>query len=127
MKTSFTQRILAVAVIVLLNVTNSFAHTGLIKFATKAPMEIRQINKNTVEITNNLISVNGEYYELEKSTDNKNFKTVTIIFPFDNTDNINTPVVLKDKVTTATTYYRLKCINNNSITYTQLKGITLAK
>jgi hypothetical protein len=89
------------------------AASGLEKSYLYSQIELKQIQKDVVQITGNLVSENGSYFLLEKSVNNTDFKTVSIIFAVTGEDHFYTPVVLKDKTITAKkVFYKVKEVRN---------------
>jgi predicted small secreted protein len=87
---------------------------------------LKQADKNKVVISCNLTASNTEYYEIERSADNKSFKTVCMVFPANANEAMRNSIDMKDKVSgQAVVYYRLKKVSGNDITYTEAKTITL--
>jgi hypothetical protein len=87
---------------------------------------LKQADKNKVVISCNLTASNTEYYEIERSADNKSFKTVCVVFPAATGETMRNSIDMKDKVSEQTVvYYRLKKVSGNDISYTEAKTITL--
>jgi hypothetical protein len=109
----------------------TFASTGrggVQKITLASNIELKQIGKNAIQITGSLICKETEYFELERSIDNKQFHTVSVIFAVTEKDNFKADVVLKDKlkVPTKTIYYRLKKVSaDQQVTYYEVSSINL--
>jgi hypothetical protein len=110
-------KITATAIFLFFNSQLLKATTGLGKSYLYSKIELKQIQKDVVQITGNLVSENGSYFLLEKSVDNNNFKTVTIIFAVTGEDHFYTPVLLKDKTKSSKkVYYQVKEVHDEKET-----------
>jgi hypothetical protein len=104
----------------------SFAGTGTTPAKDSNPFELRQIAKDKVMISCHLVASGSEYYEIERSSDNHDFKAVCLVFPATAGQQMRNGIDLKDKIAEQkVVYYRIKKISGNEITYTEAKAITL--
>jgi type II secretory pathway component PulC len=89
--------------------------------------ELKQIDKDKVMISCDLVAEGTEYYEIERSENNKDFATVCVVFPAGKEDAIKNAMAMKDKIKTAakTFYYRLKKITGDVVSYSTVKSIQL--
>jgi hypothetical protein len=124
------KRITIICIIGFFAIQNAFATNGIEKFKLQSTIELKQIGNGIVQITGSLICDATEYFELERSTDNKNFTTASVIFAVTDKDSFTSAVVLKDKVkeNTKTVYYRLKKVSGgNKVIYYAACSIQLTK
>jgi hypothetical protein len=87
-------------------------------------------DNNKVLINCNLQASNtSEYFEIERSVDNKTFTTVGVLFATTAEEQpMRNGLALKDKPaqkTTGTVYYRIKTVSGNQVSYSQVKTVTL--
>ncbi len=88
--------------------------------------ELTRVGKDKVAITCNLEATGTEYYEIERSENNAEFKTIGIVFPATASEKMRNGISLKDNVASQKVmYYRLKKVNGNTVTYTEAKAISL--
>jgi hypothetical protein len=89
-------------------------------------IELKALANHTIQVTASISTTNSEYYQLEKSYDNKTFSTVCILMPFDETDIIK-PIVIKDKIKEENTkiYYRIIKVEQNKYTCTAINNIEI--
>lgn len=111
-------------------ITTTFAAPASFAGTTPAkdsnPLELKQIAKDKVMISCHLVASGSDYYEIERSSDNHDFKAVCLVFPAAAGQQMRNGIDLKDKIAEQkVVYYRLKKISGNEITYTEAKAITL--
>lgn len=93
---------------------------------SKGTFELSRDGKDKVVISCNLEAVATEYYEIERSENNTEFKTIGIVFPATASEQMRNGISLKDKVADQKVmYYRLKKVSGNNVSYTEAKAITL--
>lgn len=89
-------------------------------------LELKQVGKDKILISCNLVAADKEYYEIERSSDNHVFTTVCLVFPATANEQMRNGISLKEKVAEHQTfYYRLKKVSGNEVTYTEAKSIKL--
>ncbi len=101
-----TLQIIIIAVLTLVTLTTKANNTN--------PIETSIVNTKTVQIKTNFVAAVNETYEIQRSYNNKNFKTVAVVFGSD--DAASLPAMkLNDKVDTKvnTIYYRVIKLGNN--------------
>lgn len=104
----------------------SFATAGTVPAKDTNPFELKQVAKDKIMISCNLVAKGNEYYEIERSSDNQDFKAVCLVFPATPGEMMRNGISLKDKIAEQKiVYYRLKKVSGNEITYTEAKAITL--
>ncbi len=118
-------------IIILLTVVSytTKANEGVKPTFTINGMELKLKNSNTIEINLNLASKTNETLELQKSYNNVDFNTVSIIFAEEN-DQLLKPIKINDKVKTEknnTVYYRVVKINKESAVKVMSNYIELNK
>jgi hypothetical protein len=74
-----------------------------------------------------MVAKGAEYYEIERSFNNKDFTTVCVVFPATAGEIMRNGIAMKDKVTDTakTIYYRLKKVNGDTVEYSGSKNIML--
>jgi len=107
--------------------TTSFAGNGTQPAAKDSnPFELKQVGKDKVMISCHLVAAGSEYYEIERSSDNHEFKAVCLLFPATADQQMRNGISLKDKISEQkVVYYRLKKVSGDNVTYTEAKAITL--
>jgi hypothetical protein len=100
-----------------------------VKSARTEDFTITQFDKNKVLIACDVKAQHtNEYYEIERSADNKTFTTVGVLFPATEEEMpMRNGLALKDKVADnhTTYYYRLKKVSGENVTYSYVKTIAL--
>jgi hypothetical protein len=89
-------------------------------------LQVTIVSKNKVQIQANITNNAEQYFELEKSYDNKTFTTICVLMPFESNDATKL-ITIKDNVTKKNKkiYYRLKKVQDNNLTYTAQQSIKL--
>jgi predicted carbohydrate-binding protein with CBM5 and CBM33 domain len=89
--------------------------------------QLKQIDKDKVMISCDLVAEGTEYYEVERSENNKDFRTVCVMFPATKEEAMKNALALKDKINNGgkTFYYRLKKVNGENISYSNTQTIEL--
>lgn len=84
------------------------------KQPTGKSIELTQINHTTIHVKTSVVSLQTEYYIIERSYNNKDFKTIAVLFPFEQSETIKA-IQLKDKIKegTKTVYYRIQKVEND--------------
>ncbi len=130
MFTKVAQTLTVIIVATLLFVNTSNAANVTEKGTKPAPIELKLIAKDAVQITANVVAANtNEYFELERSFDNVSFTTVTVIFAGTEAENMSSPLILKNRIKeeTKVVYYRIKKISNDIVTYSTVSSIEVNK
>lgn len=118
--------LLNIVLIIAATFTTSAASAGTAPVKDTNPFNLKQVDKDKIMISCNLVASGSEYYEIERSTDNHDFKAVCLVFPALPGEQMRNSISLKDKITEQkVVYYRLKKISGNEVSYTEAKAITL--
>jgi antitoxin component YwqK of YwqJK toxin-antitoxin module len=125
MFTNITKSSFIIAILVVLSFTAK-ASEGIKPNLYLNSMELSVVNSNTIQIKTSLFTSNNESYEIEKSYDNKNFKTVAMVFAFEKNE-FSQSFQLKDKISKGNkkVYYRIKKVVNETVTYVMTQKIAV--